>query len=448
MRLSLLATAAACALLLAPASPVAAQDQQQSRAPDQAALHKQPMLDGVAMSFAYDRMNGGTPDFRRYAERSTAYTAATVFDRDAVRAREIERYQALFQNFDLGKVYNVRLRTELRQYSSDRGGYAVGLSEDAFIPIRDSVTGKEYGLQIRNTDDVNFVPVGDAAKARAFAQRTELNTQSAIAGSVTLEMAFRLMDAPPALDNGGRVMVRADVLAARVLSSAGAVIHDFGLTPAASQVPQRPGEDGAERTVLKATDVQGLRVGMTLAEADGVVSRGWTTRKGSQETGEVLWFNGLEARQGDWFVCGALTNGVPSLIESNAGVQPPAYKDCIGYGLAREGASNGPYSNRVHQVVAQQFLIGIDPATLRRTLEEKYGKPTYVRNGGANLVWIGRNAAQPNADLVKIEARMGSEGGPAAQAPLIFQISMLPYVDPQRPIPVAAPPAVPSGPKL
>ncbi len=184
MRLPLLAAAAACALLLGSASPGIAADQQRTGPSlDPASLYQQPPLDGEAMAFAYERMNGITPDFRPYAERSTAYTSATAFDRDAVLAREIARFRQQFQGFDLGKVYDVRLRTELRQYQAARGGYALALSEDSFIPIRDPATFRDYGLQFRNRGDVNLIPVGDTAAARAFAERTKLNTQGPLAGT-------------------------------------------------------------------------------------------------------------------------------------------------------------------------------------------------------------------------------------------------------------------------
>lgn len=194
----------------------------------------------------------------------------TAFDRDSVLAREITRLQQQFRTFDLARVYDVRLRTELRQYDTARGGYALGLGEDSFIPIRDPATSKDYGLEFRNTGDVNFIPVGDATAARTFAERSRLNTQGPLAGMVVLQMAFRLADAPPVVDQGGPLMVRADILAARVLnSSTGAVIYDFGLTPAS----RSPSGSSAERiaggqAALKAADVQGLRLGMAQAEAE------------------------------------------------------------------------------------------------------------------------------------------------------------------------------------
>ena len=253
-------------------------------------------------------------------------------------------------------------------------------------------------------------------------------------------------------------MVRADILAARVLnSSTNAVIYDFGLTPAASRLPSGTGqENAAGQAMLKAADVQGLRLGMPQAEAEAIASRGWSTKKGSQQAGQVLWFNEIEARQGDWAVCGNLTNGYPSPIELNAGVSPPSYKNCIGYGLTRVGASNGPYGDSVGQVATQQFLAGGDAGTLRRALEEKYGNPTFVRSlkrgglraGGSDLVGGGRDPAKPDSEPVKIEALIGIENGPAAGNRVVLQVSLIPYADPQRPKPVAASPAVSSGPRL
>lgn len=114
---------------------------------------------------------------------------------------------------------------------------------------------------------------------------------------------------------------------------------------------------------------------MSQADAEAVASRGWTTKRGSQKAGQILWFNDLEARQGDWAVCGDLTNGFPDPMAFAAGVAPPSFKDCIGYEFARVGASNGPYGDRVGQVAALQFLAEGDATTLRRALEEKYGKP-------------------------------------------------------------------------
>lgn len=448
MHLLLRATTAACALLLAQAhSNLAAAEQSRPREPDPASLYQQPTLDGLSMAFAYDHMDGITPDFRSYAERSTAYTSASAFDRDAVLAREVARLQQQFRSFDPTRVYDLRLRTELRQYETARGGYALALGEDSFIPIRDPATFKNYGLQFRNTGDVNFIGMGDAAAARTFTERNRLNTQSPLAGIVLLEMAFRLVEAPPAVDQGGPLLVRADILAARVLNeTTGAVIHDFGLTQSArSLAGPSAGNAAGEQAVLKAADVQGLRLGMSQAEAEAIASRGWTTKRGSQQDGQVLWFNALQARQGDWAVCGSITNSFPPPMDLMVGASPPSYRDCVGYGFARMGASNGPYGDRVGQVAAQQFLAGGDAGTLRKSLEEKYGRPTYVRGGGSDLVWVGRDPAKPDGDSVKVEALLGTESGGSR---VVLQVSLMPYVDPQRPKPVAAQPAVSGSPRL
>ena len=447
MRLFLLAATSACAVLLAQPLPSAlAQPSKQSTNPTN--LYSEPVLDGTTLAFAYDRLTGITPDFRPYAERSMSTRNANAFDREAVLARETARFQAAFQSLDLLRVYVVRLRTELNQYTTVRGGYALALSEDSFIRMVDSATSKEYGLKLRNSDEVNFIPVGDATAARAFADRTRLNTQGSVASTVVLQMAIRLADAPPALDTGAPPMVNADVLSAQVLRENGPVIYDFGITATARQIVAGTSAASAGPTMLKAADVQGMRLGMSQAEAEAVASRGWTTKRGSQQVGQVLWFNDLQARQDDWAVCGDIRNGVPPPMDLMVGASPPSYKDCIGYGFARLGASNGPFGDRIGQVAAQQFLSGGDATTLRKALEDKYGKPTIVRGGGSDLAWVGHDPAKPDGDMIKIEAKLGKEDGSSAQNRVVFQILMEPYVDPRRPQAVAAQPAVTGGPRL
>ena len=40
-------------------------------------------------SFIYDRLRGTPPDFTTYAEHDAAYTQATVFNREKIRAAEM-----------------------------------------------------------------------------------------------------------------------------------------------------------------------------------------------------------------------------------------------------------------------------------------------------------------------------------------------------------------------
>ena len=447
MRLSLLTATSACVVLLAqPLTSAIAQPSRPSTNPTN--LYSEPALDGTTLAFAYDRLTGITPDFRPYAERSMPTRSANAFDREAVLARETARFQSAFESLDLAKIYVVRLRTELSQYTTARGGYALALREDSFLRMVDPATSKEYGLKLRNSGEIDFIPVGDTAAARAFADRTKLSTQGSVASTVIVQMAIRLADAPPALDTGAPPMVNADVLSAQVLKENGPVIYDFGITATARRIVAGKPAEGAGPTILKAADVQGMRLGMSQAEAEAVASRGWTTKRGSQQVGQVLWFNDLQARQNDWAVCGDITNGVAPPMDMMVGASPPSYKDCIGYGFARIGTSNGPFGDRVGQVASQQFLAGGDATTLRKALEEKYGKSTIVRGGGSDLAWVGHDPAKPDGDMIKIEAKLGKEDGSSTQNRVVLQILIEPYVDPRRPQPVATQPAVTGGPRL
>lgn len=441
------ATGLAAAAFIALCSPgpraVAQPAAMPQAAADPSGLYRQGQLDGLSAVFAFNRMNGTTPDLRRYAERSTGYRNATTFDREQVLAREIARLEGDFQRFDLDRTYVLRLRVPLMQYDSSKQGYAVGLGPDATIELADPVTFQRYGLQFRNTEEAGFVPVGDATAARNFSQRFGLDTQGNQAGEAVAEIAFRLGDAPPAVGTYVNV-IRADILAARLVTRDGRPMFDFGTTRAATAAPGRPASGAAQQPVLKAVDIQGLRLGMPMAEADGVASRGWTTKVGTPGTGAFLYFNELRNPQGQWAVCDTIEVGIPDLLATSMGIAtPPSYRDCIGYKLSRDGS--GRVEDRVEAVAARQILAGVEPASLLSALREKYGAPTYVQNGGNHLLWVGRDPAHPDAAPVQIEADVGATGQ-GTQRAAVLSVHLARYVDP-RPKDQPAP-APATGPKL
>ncbi len=74
----------------------------------------------------------------------------------------------------------------------------------------------------------------------------------------------------------------------------------------------------------------------------------------------------------------AAMQGAPTKQRAAFSSRIATARDCIGYGFARVAASNGPYGDRAGQSAAQQFLAGGDAASLRRALEDRCGKPTYL----------------------------------------------------------------------
>lgn len=411
-------------------------------------LFRAPPLDPVVLVMAYHRFNGTTIDFRPYVEQSAAYRNATTFDRADVLTREIARLEGQFASLDLNRVYLMRLGTQLRQYDGARGGYPLGLSPESFVPINDPATYHQFGLQFRNAEEVAFLPVGEVTAARNFAQRYGLNTQYDNAGDVVAELAFRLAEVPPSLD-GGTTIVRADIVAARVLTRTGQPMWDFGPT-AAGRAPAPQVAAPGTPPMLKAADVQGIRVGMPVAEGTGIATRTYPTGQGGR------WFRNLKPDAASsssnlgtdrQFRCGLdpLSLNDESmrrqLGESTDVTVANASEACIG--IDEDHKYNPGAAPVIARITSGQQLNGTTAEAARQALVEKYGPPTYTRGGGKVLQWIGRDPARTDGGQVSVTARIDTrrEGG------VLLGVEAKPYVDPSpRPAPV--PVSAPSVPRL
>lgn len=414
-----------------------------SPSPGAAALYGRGPLDGLAISMAFNRMNGTTPDFRPYAEASGPYKNATVFDKASVLTREISRIEGQFRTFDLDQAYSMRIGVQVMQYDAGRRGYQIGFGESSGIQMTDPVTYHTYRLAFRNAADVNFVQIGDPTAARNFSQQNGFDTQRDVAGQAALQIAFRLADAPPTLGSGGDT-VRADILAARLVSQAGAVLYDFGNTSAANSSPTRSADGASDMPTLKAADTQGFRVGMMSAEAEALGSRGWQTKLGPQGSTTIALFNGLEQTSPRWAKCGTLEYGFPDPMAMFQGsLQAPKFTECVAVKLSAATAPGAPQT--VTEVSAQQHLSTSDVGPLLAALRGKYGPPTYVRNDGSNLVWIGRDPAHPDSPSVQVMADV-QQNGQGTSRETTLTVAIQPYVDP-RPKPPPAPPTS-TAPKL
>ena len=411
-------------------------------------LFRAPPLDPLLLVMGYHRLTGTGIDFRPYAERSTAYRNATAFDRADVLTREIARLEGQFASLDLSRTYVMRLGTQLRQYDGARGGYPLGLSPESFVPVNDPATYQQFGLQFRNSEEVAFLPVGDVTAARNFAQRYGLSTQYENAGDVVAEFAFRLAEAPPAVD-GGTTIVRADIVAARVLTRTGQPMWDFGPT-AAGRVPALQAAAPGAQPMLKAADVQGVRVGMPMAEGTGIASRAYPTGQGGR------WFRNLKPDAASsssnlgtdkQVRCGldplSLNDEMMrrQLGESTDTTVATASEACVG--IDEDQKVTPGAAPMIARVTSGQLLEGTTVEVVRQALMEKYGSPTYTRGGGQVLRWIGRDPARVDGGLVSVTARIDTrrEGG------VLLGVEAVPYVDPNpRSAPVPA--SAPSAPRL
>ena len=407
-------------------------------------LYDQGPLDGLSISFAFSRMSGITPDFRLYAEASNTYKNATVYDRPTVLTREIARLEGQFRTFDLDRVYSMRIGVPIKQFNPEQRGYSIGFGEGSQISLNDPVTYHGFRLAFRNAGDVNFVPMVDATAARNFAQQNGLDMHRESAGQGAIQIAFRLADAPPSL-NGDGDTVRADILAARLVSRTSAVMYDFGNTAAASASPTRTADGVSADPMLKAVDTQGFRVGMTLEEAEALGSRGWKTKLNSQPGDTtVVFFNGMTVDRPAWVRCGTVEHGYQDpMAMMTGGQQTPPFADCVAVKLDSAIGPGAP--RKLATIATEQRLATADSAALLTALRTKYGVPTYVRNDGTNLVWIGRDPANPDTPAVQVMADV-SQNGQGTERQTILLIEIQAYADP-RPKPAPTPPAA-AGPKL
>ena len=413
-------------------SPVHAQGAR----PAASAPYAQPPLDGLSLGMAYNRMMGTTPDFRPAAERSGAYRNATTFDRPAVLTREISRLEGAFHTFDLDRTYAMRIDVNVLQYDPQRGGFPLDFGPASQIQMNDPASFHSYALAFRNADDADVVAVGDATAARNLAQANRLDTQGTIAGRATLQMVFRLADAPPTLNNAPDT-VRADILAARLLNGDGSVLHDFGSLASQGAATARAADGTPAVPVLKVADVQGFRIGMPMAEAEALGSRGWTTKLGPEGLATVLFFNGMKPATATWARCGGMEYGSPDPMALYAGVAAtPQFTDCVGVRL--DGNASPGSSHTVVAMASRQLLGSTSPATVLASLRGKFGSPTYVRNQGNNLVWLGRDPAHLDAPPVQVTADV-RENPEAGVHGTVLTVTVEPYRDPHpKPVPQAA----------
>ena len=391
---------------------------------------------------AFSRMNGITPDFRPYAERSNLYQAATVYDRDAVLTREIARMEGEFRTFDLDKVYTMRIGVPVLQYDPAKGGFPLGFGDSSSIALSDPVTYHGYALAFRNAADMSFIPFADPSSARNFSQRYGFNTQNQQAGTAVLEMAYRLVDAPPSVQ--GRDVLRADILTARLVTQTGQPIHDFGATMASKTAVARNADGTTDLPVLKSVDVQGFHVGMPEAEADALASRGWKTKRGGAGLDMALFFNNLSAGSPDYAACGGVVFGSPDQAAYFAGISSlPTYSDCVAMTYEPGSGERHSDARASTALTAQQHLSGTSAKALLGAVKAKYGPPLYARNGGTNLDWVGRDPAHRESPPLEIIADVRADTGGGGY---VLTVQEKPYQDP-RPKPAASAP-IATVPKL
>jgi len=225
--------------------------------------------DEQAIVMAWYKLTGVTPDLRGIAEQSQAVRGATAFDRPDVLAAEEGRLRALFAAADPGREFTLQVSDRIGEYDHAAGRFTIGLfTAGTFVPLR--AWGMEYQLVFANADPARAIPMPKEA-ARSFDEQLRSRYRQ-----VTNEVRFRVIGSgDPSGAVGGERVVRAELLAARLLGADGEVVFTPTITPVqALAAAQPPALDIAR------TDAAGFRVGgkggdleQTLARLMGEPSR-------------------------------------------------------------------------------------------------------------------------------------------------------------------------------
>lgn len=122
-------------------------------------------------------------------------------------------------------------------------------------------------LTFTNIGAYNFIALPDRQVAQDFAARYGFDTHADTAANVILEVVFRLVDAPPGADSQTAV-IRARILAGRIVSSQGQLIQAFPSNQVALSAATVPGAAlGPHLDTVKADTIQNIRIGMPQADA-------------------------------------------------------------------------------------------------------------------------------------------------------------------------------------
>lgn len=225
--------------------------------------------ESVRIALIYHQLTGDPLDVSGIAGSSAAVRRVSNFDRPEALAAEIGRLERLLAAADAAEVFVMQINDRISEYDHDNGEFSISLFQPGYhIPL--TVFGQQYQVVFANAESARAIPM-PREEAREFDRRL-----NAAYRNVLTEVRFRVTGQgdPAGAVTGARV-VRAELVGARVLDTAGRVIHTAAVMPVAALEADAPVFD--PRTV----DVAGFRVGVsvddmvaTLERLFGAVERG------------------------------------------------------------------------------------------------------------------------------------------------------------------------------
>lgn len=319
-------------------------------------------LDPEQVALAYHRLSNEALELTRVADASEVVRRASNFDRPDARKAEIARLEGLLASVNPAQEFTTRVNDHISEYDHARGEFSITLfTPGYYLPVR--AFGQEYQVVFANAGRLKAIPM-PKEEARGFDER--LNGMNR---GVTNEIRFRITGKgdPAGAVTGARV-VRAEILAARILDHAGNVLF----TPAVAASAPVTAEVGGAATAFDpvGADVSGFRVGVkgkdleaTLARLFGPVSRRPATSGVPAGVSAVLSVNEL----GCMTIMGRRNNPEPGAV-------------CVLAMLDGEDI--------VRQIRVERLFRYLDAEVFRSALVRKYGEVADAQ-GGVNAYALG-----------------------------------------------------------
>lgn len=309
-------------------------------------------LDETAVAAVWHQVSGTPLDLERVAAQSDVVRRASNFDKPDATAAEVQRLRRMLDDLDVSRQFTVRVNDHISEYDHAAGEFSVRLFEPGyFVPL--DAFGEQYQLVFANADRARAIAM-PKDQARDFDVRLNRAWRA-----VTTEVRFRVIGAgDPAGAVTGQRVVRAELLAVRVLDATGSVLHEPDLS-----APTSVAESSTPAFEIGAASVSGFSVGVPAADLQATLERlfGPVTRRDA----------GSKAYPG--FTGALVVNemGCVSYPGKRTKVKPGDV--CV---TAFTDANDVVRSIRVERVFAW-----FDAEVFRRTLTGYYGAVTGARAG-------------------------------------------------------------------
>jgi hypothetical protein len=320
-----------------------------------AALAQEPApFDSIQVVLVYHKLTNEPLDLRAWAEASDAVRRASQFDRpDAIKA-ETARLEGLLAAADGSRQFILQVGDHVSQYDHERGEFSIQLfTPGYYVPVQ--VLRREYRLVFANAESARSISM-PKEQAREFDARLSQKGRR-----VTNEIRFQVIGkGDPAGAVSGDV-IRAELVAVRLLDDAGQVILTPSVASAAAVAAAAPSFDPAT------ADVAGFRLGVagkdleaTLGRLFGKASRGNPAASAPAGIRATLSVNEM----GCMHIMGRRTNPVPGSV-------------CVHAMLDGEDV--------VRAIRIERVFDWLDGELFRRTMVSKYGPVSAARGG--QLAW-------------------------------------------------------------